>query len=287
MTSSLRPTIACIYDFDGTLIPGNMQEYGFINTVAKSKKAFWQQVKNFATAHDLDDEVLAYMYLMIEAATKHKISIKRENFEAMGAAIRFFPGLDQWFTRLENKWGSAFCIDHYVISSGLEEIIEGCAIRKHFKKVYACRFIYDTNYGYPIWPGRVVNFTNKTQYLFRINKATDSIEDLNKYCAEDHRAVPFRQMIYFGDGLTDIPCMSLVKQGKGHVLALYPPPPLLRPKKLDQQARELVRDGRADIALPADYSKDSLLSLSVDKILALLEAELNLSAHIDSQALST
>ena len=277
------PTIALIYDFDGTLTPGNMQEYGFISSLNKQEDQFWNEVNKFKKQYNLDDDVLAYMYFMIQAAQEHQIPITREDFQKMGQRICFFKGVEAWFQSLEQRWSPHFQLKHYVISSGLEEMIEGCAIRDVFEKVYACKFIYD-EYGKPFWPGRVINFTNKTQYLFRINKGTDDPQKLNEYLCEQDRPIPFRQMIYFGDGPTDIPCMRLVKEGKGHVFALY------GAKKdqptdasLKQEARQLVQDGRADMALEADFSEASALFSATEDVLDLLRAELRLSKRLKTQ----
>lgn len=280
--SSPKPIVALIYDFDGTLIAGNMQEYGFIERLTVSKEAFWSDVKAFAHKHRFDDHVLAYMYFMIKAARAGDLRIKKQDFQSLGQRIRFFVGVESWFDRLQKRWGKHLQLQHYIISSGIQEMIEGCAIAQHFKKIYACQFVYDDTYGYPIWPGRVINFSTKTQYLFRINKGTDNIQLLNKYTPEVERPVPFRNMLYFGDGDTDIPCMRLVKQGGGHVFALYDPAD--QSSKQKEEAQGLVRDGRAHMALAADYRSDTQLAKSVDLVLDMLRAELKwLHTHTSGQ----
>ena len=280
-----KAVVALVYDFDGTLIAGNMQEYGFIEAIGETPETFWKEVNDFSKKHKFDDQVLAYMHCMVKAAAKENISIKAEDFEKKGKDIHFFKGVKEWFKRLEKKWSKHFELQHYIISSGVQEMIEGCAISTYFKKIYACKFLYHEIYHYPIWPGRVVNFTTKTQYLFRINKGTDDVKKLNKYQKEEKRPIPFRRMLYFGDGHTDIPCMRLVKEGKGHVFALYDPDSdsLDAKKKAAFEAKkkvasELVKDGRAHVALSADYSSGSALDEAVEKVLDLLRAELTLKA---------
>ena len=279
--SEKKAVVALVYDFDGTLIPGNMQDYGFIKSLGIPKEEFWKKVNDFAKRHEFDDEVLAYMYYMVEAArgVEKKVSVRAEDFRNNAQDIRFFKGVEGWFNRLKKRWSKHFDLQHYVISSGLQEMIEGCKIAHHFKKIYACKFIYDEVYGYPIWPGRVVNFTTKTQYLFRINKGTDDVKKLNQYQPEEKRPVPFRRMLYFGDGYTDIPCMRLVKEGGGHVFAMYDSrdPRSNTPRNA---ALRLVKDGRAQIALAADYSSRAEVVVAVEKVLDLLRAKLALDAEL-------
>ena len=204
-------TIALIYDFDGTLAPGNMQEYDFIPAVGKSNKEFWHDANQLAEEQDAD-MVLTYMARMIQEARSKGLSLRREAFQESGRRVTLYKGVREWFARI-NAYGAArgIRILHYINSSGLKEIIEGTEIAHEFRRIYACSFLYDID-GVAYWPAVAVNYTNKTQFIFKINKGVESVFDsklVNQYIEEDKRPVPFRRMIYVGDGTTDIPCMRL------------------------------------------------------------------------------
>ena len=211
-------TIALIYDFDGTLAPGNMQEYDFIPAVGKSNKEFWHDANQLAEEQDAD-MVLTYMARMIQEARSKGLSLRREAFQESGRRVTLYKGVREWFARI-NAYGAArgIRILHYINSSGLKEIIEGTEIAHEFRRIYACSFLYDID-GVAYWPAVAVNYTNKTQFIFKINKGVESVFDsklVNQYIEEDKRPVPFRRMIYVGYGTTDSPCMRLVKNSGGH-----------------------------------------------------------------------
>ncbi len=261
-------TVALIYDFDGTLSPGNMQEYDFIPTVGKSNKEFWDDSRQLAMAQDADP-ILTYMAKMIHEARSKGLSLKREAFQESGKNITFFHGVREWFGRI-NRYGEkrGIRILHYINSSGIKEIIEGTPIAKEFKKIYACSFLYDVD-GVAYWPAVAVNYTNKTQFIFKINKGVESVYDgkaVNRYIEENKRPVPFKHMIYFGDGTTDIPCMRLVKASGGHSIAVYDPESI----EEMQDRYTLVRENRVNAVCPADYSEgkeiDTLVKAIIDKI---------------------
>ena len=256
-----KPVIALMYDFDKTLSPGNMQEYGFIPNVGMTTEEFWHESDVLATENKMDPN-LAYMYQMIDRAGACHRPVRRENFVSLGEKIEFYPGVETWFRRI-NKFAEAHGVkaEHYIISSGLREIIEGTPIFKEFSEVYACEFLYNEN-GVAVWPKNVVNYTTKTQFLFRINKGALDMSDnrkVNEYADEKERPVPFWNMIYFGDGPTDVPCMKLVREKGGYSVCVY--------KKgsggAKKTALKLIRDGRADIAVAADYSEGSELERAV------------------------
>ena len=192
--------MALIYDFDKTLCTKDMQEYSFIPKVNMDAKDFWKESNALAEEKKMD-RVLAYMYLMLERAQATRQRIWREDFVALGKDLEFFPGVEEWFSRIQ-QFGNEMELDveHYIISSGLREIIEGSSIFKYFREVFACEFLYDQNHV-ACWPKNAINYTTKTQFLFRINKGVLDISndiDLNKYTPEDERRVPFRNMIYIG-----------------------------------------------------------------------------------------
>lgn len=274
-------TVALIYDFDGTLAPGNMQEYDFIPAVGKSNKEFWHDANSLAEEQDADG-ILTYMAKMVQEARAAGLSLRREAFQESGRKVKLYNGVKEWFRRI-NAYGEERGLEilHYINSSGLKEIIEGTEIADEFRKIYACSFLYDID-GVAYWPGVAVNYTNKTQFIFKINKGVESVYDskrVNTYIEEDKRPVPFKRMIYVGDGTTDIPCMRLVKNFGGHSIAVYNPDQ----KGARRDMNSLIRDNRVNYVCPADYSVDSEIDVVVkaiiDKIatdcrLELLEAAL-------------
>ncbi|MBO5187825.1 MAG: haloacid dehalogenase-like hydrolase [Alistipes sp.] len=263
-----RFTIALIYDFDGTLAPGNMQEYDFIPAVGKSNKEFWSEANTLAEEQDAD-MVLTYMARMIQEAKSKGLSLRREAFQESGRKVSLYRGVKEWFGRI-NRYGEerGIRILHYINSSGLTEIIEGTEIAHEFRKIYACSFLYDVD-GIAYWPAVAVNYTNKTQFIFKINKGVESVFDstqVNRYIPEDDRPVPFKHMIYVGDGTTDIPCMRLVKNFGGHSIAVFNP----AQRDARKHMATLIRDNRVNHVCPADYSEggemDRLVKTIIDKM---------------------
>ena len=265
-----KPIVALIYDFDGTLAPGNMQEFGFIQAVGSTPAEFWAKSNQIAVGQDASN-VLAYMKLMFDEARAKGVVLRQEEFKKFGKSVEFFPGVKEWF-KLVNEYGRSKVVkvEHYINSSGLKEIVEGTTIAKEFRYIFAGSFIYDAN-GEAVWPGIAVDSTNKTQFLFKINKGIFSARDstrLNSSMAEEKKRVPFPNMIYFGDGETDVPCMKIVGMFGGHSIAVY--------KQGDEKkralARKLKKQGRVKFAVPANYSADSeafkVVCAIIDKIKA-------------------
>ncbi len=256
-----RPAAAIMYDFDKTLCTRDMQEYSFIPGLGISAKAFWDEAAKLSDSGM--DKILAYMYLMLKKAREADKPIKRENFVAMGKDIDFFAGVTGWFDRI-TAYGAErnLSVEHYIISSGLKEIIEGSQIRDKFRKIYACEFHYDAN-GVADWPCVSVNYTTKTQFLFRINKGVLDFSDdvaLNRFVPDDERPVPFRNMVYIGDGMTDVPCMKIVKANGGRSIAVYR-------KGQKKKVEDLLVHNRVDFVSPADYSEGGDLDSLVKKII--------------------
>lgn len=250
-----RPIVALIYDFDGTLSPGNMQEFGFIQAIGKEIKDFWIESDRIAIGQDASN-ILAYMKLMFDEAARNGISLTREDFRKFGSRVELFPGVKEWFS-LVNSYGKSrgVVVEHYINSSGLAEMIEGTAIAGEFKKIFACSFLYNEN-GQAEWPGVAVDYTAKTQFLFKINKGITSIRDNKKVNAsqgEDKKRIPFSNMIYFGDGETDVPSFKIVEMFGGTSIAVYNP----ENAKKKKVAAKLMRQGRVSFRTPADYSADS------------------------------
>lgn len=260
--------VALIYDFDGTLSPGNMQEYDFIPAIGKSNHEFWEKSNQTALEQD-GDPILAYMYQMLHEAQSAGKSLRRESFAQSGQNIELYEGVKEWFPRI-NAYAAerGIKLHHYINSSGLREMIEGTPIAKEFRKIYACSFFYNVD-GVAYWPAVAVNYTNKTQFIFKINKGIESVYDsvrINEFIEEEKRPVQFRHMIYFGDGTTDIPCMKLVKQQGGHSIAVYNP----RSRQKRQEMLRLIHDNRVNYVCPADYGPDKeidrLVKMIIDKI---------------------
>lgn len=269
MPKKLIPMVIA-YDFDGTLAPGNMQEYDFIPALNMLSKHFWTSVNVLAEKHEMD-QILAYMYTMLEEAQKAKVSVRKTDFKIFGANIELFPGAKDWFKRI-NVYAKTkgVRLEHFIISSGIREMVEGTPIYKEFKKVYASGFMFDHN-GVACWPALAVNYTTKTQYLFRINKGSLDVHDnsiINKYVPKDQRPVPFEHMVFVGDGETDIPCMRLVKDQGGHSIAVYNSGKHGAKKKAEQ----LIKDGRATLAATADYQEGSAIDKAIKAIIDKIEA---------------
>lgn len=257
-----KPIVALMYDFDKTLCTKDMQEYSFIPNMGMTAEEFWKDSAELSKNEKMDS-ILAYMYLMIDKSNANHKSIKRDDFVRLGKNIEYFKGVPSWFERI-NKFGSeqGLNVEHYIISSGLKEIIEGTSIGKYFKQIYACEFFYDHNQT-AAWPKIAVNYTTKTQFLFRINKGVLDIandKDLNKFTPSEERRIPFRNMIYIGDGLTDVPCMKLVKVNGGQSIAVY------QTRKRDI-GNELITSQRVDFVTNADYSEGSELEQIIQNVI--------------------
>lgn len=267
---------ALIYDFDGTLSPGNMQEYGFIAAVGKSNEEFWHESNVLAEDFDADP-ILSYMLKMLEHAGKTNTPIKREAFQATGRNIKLFKGVESWFGRI-NRYAEERGIEilHYINSSGLKEIIEGTPIAGEFKKIYACEFLYNED-GDAYWPAVAINYTNKTQFIYKINKGVDSVSDshlVNAYVPDSERPVPYEHMIYVGDGTTDIPCMRLVSDRRGHSIGVYNPDS----EQGYEKTKLLLEQNRVSMISPADYSEGSRMERLVKTILDKIATDTTLAA---------
>lgn len=264
--------LALIYDFDKTLSPRDMQEFHYITTLGyEHPEEFWIECDTFAEKHNCD-RILAYMYLM---AMKDKNLTKNQLVEE-GKYVKLYKGVETWFERI-NAYGKAHHVnvEHYIISSGLTDIIMGTPIAKEFKKIYACTYVYAKD-GKVLWPARVVNYTMKTQYLFRINKGVleeTNDEDLNGSTPESEKYISLENMIYFGDGSTDVPSMKVVQQNGGTTIAVF------GDDSKRNRAETLYNDKRATFAVKADYSKNSRIEKIVMGIIDSLEIKNRLQEY--------
>ena len=257
-----RPIIAFLYDFDKTLCTTDMQDYAFIPSLGYTPGEFWGIANSFGWKNHMDG-LLAYMYTMIDECRKKNIRLDREYLVSCGRSIELFPGVKDWFARI-NAFGAqqGVKVEHYVLSSGLKEIIEGSGISHEFKEIYACEFLYNED-GLAYWPKLDVNFTNKTQFVYRINKGVLDISDdktLNDSMPDDSKRVPFHNMIYVGDGLSDVPCMKMMRSYGGQAIAVYQSGN--RPG-----VEKLLEDGRVDFIFPADYREGTALDATAKDIL--------------------
>lgn len=256
------PVVAFLYDFDKTLCTTDMQNYAFIPSLGMTPSEFWMEANGFGRRNRIDG-ILAYMYIMIQESERRNRPFTRQDLVEKGRDIRLFPGVREWFARI-NDFGAAqgVEVEHYVISSGLREIIEGSSISGEFREIYASEFFYDEN-GRPVWPKLAVNFTAKTQFVYRINKGVLDVSDdktLNDSMPDDSKRVPFRNMIYMGDGLSDVPCMKMMRAYGGQAIAVY---------QSENRAgvEELLARGRVDFMFPADYREDTALDATVKNII--------------------
>ena len=257
-----KPIIAFLYDFDKTLCTTDMQNYAFIPSLGMTPAEFWAVANGFGRANRIDG-ILAYMYTMISESEKKNIPFTREDLVEKGRSIVLFPGVQEWFGRI-NAFGEeqGVQVEHYIISSGLREIIEGSTISEEFKEIYASEFYYDET-GRPVWPKLAVNFTAKTQFVYRINKGVLDVSDdktLNDSMPDDSKRVPFTNMIYMGDGLSDVPCMKMMRAYGGQAIAVYQESNRLG-------VEDLMAKGRVDFIFPADYSEGTALDLTVKDII--------------------
>ena len=274
-----KPIVALIYDFDGTLSPGNMQEFGFIQAIGKDKAEFWAKNKKLSEDNDANG-ILTYMYLMIQAAKNNGISLRRESFKRFGENVELFDGVKEWFA-LVNEYGKSIGLDvkHYINSSGLKEMIEGTPIAKEFENIYACSFLYDVD-GIAYWPAVAIDYTAKTQFLFKINKGIKEVSDnkkINQYIPEKERPIPFERMIYFGDGDTDIPCMKMIKEHGGHSIAVYANGNSVK----KAMALQLIKDNRVNFVCPADYRAGKEINMVVKRILDKIKADYEFQRLLD------
>lgn len=257
-----RPVLAVCYDFDKTLSPDDMQAQGYIQSVGEDVSEFWKESNGLAESNDMDQN-LAYMYMMKEKA-KGRLLFTRKTLEEYGSEVHLFPGVREWFKRM-NAYGEekGVVIEHYVISSGLKEMIEGTPIAGEFRKIYASSF-YCNHRGEIEWPAQVVNYTNKTQFLFRIEKGVLDVNDpgVNDSFAPEEIRVPFRNMVYIGDSDTDIPCMKLVNTYGGHSIGVFNVA-----TKDKAKVYKMMRDGRIRYYVPADYTEGAALDDLIKSII--------------------
>ena len=259
-------TVAFMYDFDKTLCDQDMQNYAFIPNLGMSSEEFWGGVESFRRKNYMEG-ILGYLYYSMLKCEEKNIPFTNEYLQECGKDIRFYKGVQNWFDRI-NQYGESLGvkIEHYVISSGIKEIIEGSEIKDKFKKIFACQYYFNDE-GKAVWPKIAINYTQKTQYVFRISKGIYDETDNKKVNDKmSDRIIPYEQMIYFGDGITDIPCMTLIKKQGGVSIAVYP-------KGQKSKVTALLLDNRVNYISPADYQEGS----DLDSLVKCIIQEMKLS----------
>ena len=258
-----QPIVAIMYDFDKTLSTTDMQNYSFIPKLGMTPEEFWGETGKFTQSEGVE-RILSYMYMMLKIAKEKNIPITREFLQDCGKKIQYYPGVSTWFKRI-NDYGASkgVIVEHYLVSSGTKEIVEGCSIYPEFKKAYGCEFYYED--GVPVWPKLAINYTQKTQFFFRIAKgAIDATNDNAVNEKSVSLRIPYRNIIYMGDGMTDIACMTLVKKNEGHSIAVY------ASDEEPEKVRKIYSDGRCSFYCKADYSSNSqmekMVRLIIDRV---------------------
>lgn len=270
--SFFQNTIALVYDFDGTLSPQPMQEYTVLPKIGVAPVEFWAMVNREARETE-SDPMLVYMRHIIEALERVKVDVKRGDFAAMARAIEYFPGVATWFGRINayvrKRSRGQVKVQHYLISAGQKEILDGVSIRRHFKRIYASEYHFN-HHGVATFPKLLVTDTMKTQFLFRINKGIEAVtESINEHMPEEERPIPFQNMIYVGDGMTDVPSMALTKKNGGHTVAVYD----AEGDKGRATCVKLLDAGRVDFVAEADFRAGSRLTRRVQLLLDAIVAD--------------
>ena len=270
-----KPVIAIMYDFDKTLAITDMQNFSFIPSLGYTPEEFWKETTKFCEKMDID-RVLGYMYMMLSLAKKQGIKITRKYLNEQGKSIKYFRGVENWFERIK-EYGreKGLIIEHYLITSGNKEIVEGTSIFKEFKQVFGCEYIYDDETLEATWPKTMINYTQKTQYIFRISKGLIESNDDSKINEKTLvRRVPYENMIYLGDGLTDVPSMIVVKENNGTSIAVY------KKGERDKVSR-LFEDGRVNYICKADFSENGEL----DKVVKLIIDGIQIKESLERRSL--
>ena len=254
-----KPIVAIMYDFDKTLSTTDMQNYSFIPNLGMTPEEFWGETSKFTEENGVE-RILSYMYVMIKKAKEKGIKITREYLRECGKNIQFYPGVSSWFKRI-NKYAEekGVIVEHYLVSSGTIEIVEGCSIFPEFTKAYGCEFYYENDE--PVWPKLAINYTQKTQFFFRIAKGAIDVTNDNSVNEKSAKLrIPYRNIVYMGDGMTDIACMTLVKKNGGRSIAVYP-------EKDYEKVKQIYNDGRLSYYCRADYSAGSKMETMIKLII--------------------
>ncbi|MCQ2802311.1 MAG: haloacid dehalogenase-like hydrolase [Bacilli bacterium] len=260
--------VAIMYDFDKTLSTTDMQNYSFIPALGMTPEEFWGETGKFSEKTGVE-RILSYMYMMILKCREKNIKLTREFLRNCGKEILYHPGVETWFDRI-NKYGleKNVIVEHYLVSSGTTEILEGCSIYKYFTKVYGCEFLYENDV--PVWPKLAINYTQKTQFFFRIAKGVTEVsndEGVNAKTDKQKLRIPYQNIVYLGDGMTDVACMTLVNKNNGHSIGVYT-------DKNEASVKQIKDDKRVTYIAKADYTEGS----KMDRIMKYIIDEVSTNA---------
>lgn len=255
--------IAICYDFDNTLSPKDTQDVGITNVLGLSISDFLKESNGMCSIHN-SDKIHTYMYLLVKKYKEKGITLTRKIIEDYGKNVVYFPGVETWFERI-NEYGKSkgVEVEHYIISSGLKPVIEKCSIAKYFKEIYASDYMYDEK-GEVVWPSITINYTDKTQFLYRINKGILSVidDDVNEHMDAKDRPIPFQNFIYIGDSFTDIPSFRQIMKAGGNSIVVYG-----NNERNVDLAMKLKEKNKVNHAVEVDYSEDKELEKTVFKII--------------------
>ncbi|MBW8038978.1 MAG: haloacid dehalogenase-like hydrolase [Planctomycetes bacterium] len=264
----MHNVIAIVYDFDGTLTPQPMQEYTILPEIGITKgRQFWKAVEKEAFKTGGED-IVTYMRLMIEMSNRKRFPVTTKVLKSLAKNINYYPGVKTFFKRISDYVETQFddinvVLRHYIISAGLKEIISGASIAKYFYRIFASEYYYN-EYGQAVFPKVIVNDTLKTQFIFRINKGKESLhENINLYMPAEQRPIPFQNILYIGDGLTDVPCMTVIRKNGGYAIAVFKP----GDSKGLKTCKKLLRAERVNFIAGADYTNQKELDRLVKLLL--------------------
>lgn len=270
-----KPILAIMYDFDKTLSTTDMQNYAFIPMVGMTPEEFWGATGEFSEKSGCE-RILSYMYMMIAKAKEKGIKLTREVLRECGKTIKYHPGVSTWFSRI-NEYGKqkGVKVEHYLVSSGTKEILEGCSIYDCFTNVYGCEFYYENDV--PVWPKLAINYTQKTQFFFRIAKGVTDVRDDNAVNEKtrDGLRIPYTNIAYIGDGMTDVACMTLVNKNKGYSIGVYT-------EDNKEKVAQIRKDQRCKFVVEADYSKGS----DMEKVFKLIIDDIATRSEIEAKELA-
>lgn len=248
-------TIAIAYDFDGTLTPKAMQEYTILPELGiHAGGAFWKKC-NQESKQFREEKDLVWMRRIKELSKEKKYKLTKKRLAELGSRIEYYKGVETFFQSMsqyvKKKSRGKMKLNHYIISSGLKEIIDGTTIRNNFKQIFGSQYHYN-HLGYPDFPKVLITDTVKTQYIFRINKGKEDVsESINQHMPEEERPIPFKNILFIGDGSTDVPAMNVTKKYGGFALAVYRP----GSEKAKKECLGLRLANRVDSIAEADYRK--------------------------------
>ena len=272
-------TIAIIYDFDGTLTPKTMQEYTLLPKLGVKSKSFWDEISQEVSKTGAET-MMVYMRQLLDHAKNKNIRISKDEFLKMGRDIKYYSGVEKWFTNINNYIRKIskndVTIKHYIISAGHAEILEGISIKKYIKKIFASEYYYRRKVA--VFPKIVVTDTTKTQFIFRINKGKEKLsQSINEHMPETDRPIPFDNIIYIGDGMTDVPSMALIKKSGGHSIAVF--------KKNNKEqikiSKNLYKAQRVDFIAPANYNQNYPLFNKTCLLLDFMVAKIRYNLQIN------